>query len=94
MVTFQSIFPAAYYGRWPHVHFQVYASLPKAVASSGLLATSQIAMPRAVRRSLPHRGLRAEPRESVADVDRAGQRLPRRRRRSRPRRSRGRSRTV
>lgn len=48
MVTFQSIFPAAYFGRWPHVHFQVYASLPKAVASSGLLATSQIAMPRDV----------------------------------------------
>ena len=47
-VTFQSIFPAAYFGRWPHVHFQVYSSLAKAVASSGLLATSQIAMPREV----------------------------------------------
>ena len=46
IVTFQSIFPAAYFGRWPHVHFQVYASLAKAASASGLLATSQIAMPR------------------------------------------------
>ncbi len=47
-VTFQSIFPAAYFGRWPHVHFEVYPSLAKATSASGLLATSQIAMPREV----------------------------------------------
>ena len=45
-VTFQSIFPAAYSGRWPHAHFQVYSSLAKAVTTSGLLATSQLVMPR------------------------------------------------
>jgi protocatechuate 3,4-dioxygenase beta subunit len=44
-VTFESIFPAAYFRRWPHVHFQVYSSLADAVRASGLLATSQIAMP-------------------------------------------------
>jgi protocatechuate 3,4-dioxygenase beta subunit len=47
-VTFQSIFPAAYFGRWPHVHFEVYPSLGKASSASGVLATSQIAMPRDV----------------------------------------------
>ena len=26
-VTFTSIFPAAYSGRWPHIHFEVYPSL-------------------------------------------------------------------
>ena len=27
VVTFQSIFPACYPGRWPHIHFEVYPSL-------------------------------------------------------------------
>ena len=27
LVTFQSIFPACYAGRWPHIHFEVYPSL-------------------------------------------------------------------
>ena len=29
-VTFTSIFPAAYSGRWPHIHFEVYPSLAAA----------------------------------------------------------------
>jgi hypothetical protein len=45
LVTFRSIFPACYFGRWPHVHFEVFPSLEKAVSASGALATSQIAMP-------------------------------------------------
>ena len=45
-VTFQSIFPACYTGRWPHVHFEVYPSLNKAIDSNNRLATSQIALPR------------------------------------------------
>jgi hypothetical protein len=28
-VTFTSIYPAAYSGRWPHVHFEVYPSRPR-----------------------------------------------------------------
>jgi protocatechuate 3,4-dioxygenase beta subunit len=45
-VTFTSIFPAAYSGRWPHVHFELYPSLAKAAASAGRLATSQLALPK------------------------------------------------
>jgi protocatechuate 3,4-dioxygenase beta subunit len=45
MVTFTSIFPAAYSGRWPHIHFEVFPSLAKALASGTKLATSQIALP-------------------------------------------------
>src|SRR4029453_1536909 len=29
-VTFTSIFPACYSGRWPHIHFEVYPSLAAA----------------------------------------------------------------
>lgn len=44
-VTFTSIYPAAYSGRWPHVHFEVYESLAKATAASDKLRTSQLALP-------------------------------------------------
>jgi protocatechuate 3,4-dioxygenase beta subunit len=44
-VTFKSIFPAAYSGRWPHVHFEVYPSLAKATTSANKFATSQLALP-------------------------------------------------
>jgi protocatechuate 3,4-dioxygenase beta subunit len=44
-VTFQSIFPGAYSGRWPHIHFEIYPSLDAATSASGILATSQIALP-------------------------------------------------
>jgi protocatechuate 3,4-dioxygenase beta subunit len=45
MVTFTSIFPAAYSGRWPHIHFEVFPSLTTALVSGTKLATSQIALP-------------------------------------------------
>jgi protocatechuate 3,4-dioxygenase beta subunit len=44
-VTFTSIFPAVYSGRWPHIHFEVYDSLATATAAGDKLATSQIALP-------------------------------------------------
>ena len=44
-VTFTSIFPAAYSGRWPHIHFEVYPSLAEATAASDKLRTSQLALP-------------------------------------------------
>jgi protocatechuate 3,4-dioxygenase beta subunit len=44
-VTFTTIFPAAYQGRWPHIHFEVYASLSEATAAGKISATSQLALP-------------------------------------------------
>ncbi|TCM42557.1 intradiol ring-cleavage dioxygenase [Kribbella sp. VKM Ac-2568] len=44
-VTFTTIFPAAYSGRWPHIHFEVYASLSEATAAGKISATSQLALP-------------------------------------------------
>jgi protocatechuate 3,4-dioxygenase beta subunit len=46
IVTFQSIFPACYPGRWPHIHFEVYPSLEGATNASSKIATSQIALPK------------------------------------------------
>lgn len=44
-LTFTSIFPACYTGRWPHLHFEVYPSLDDATSASNKLRTSQIAFP-------------------------------------------------
>jgi len=46
-VTFKTIFPAAYSGRWPHMHFEVYESLDAATAAGAKLRTSQLAIPQA-----------------------------------------------
>lgn len=43
-VTFTTIFPAAYDGRWPHIHFEVYSSLANATAAGKIVATSQLAL--------------------------------------------------
>ncbi|WP_305785398.1 intradiol ring-cleavage dioxygenase [Symbioplanes lichenis] len=46
LVTFTSIFPACYSGRWPHIHFEVYSSLEDATTGAGpIRKTSQIALP-------------------------------------------------
>lgn len=44
-VTFTTIFPGCYPGRWPHVHFEVYPSLADATAGGAKLVTSQLAFP-------------------------------------------------
>ena len=46
VVTFQSIFPACYSGRWPHIHFEVYSNLEAATKEANKIATSQIALPK------------------------------------------------
>lgn len=47
LVTFESIYPACYSGRWPHIHFEVYPSSADATTASNKLATSQLALPEA-----------------------------------------------
>ena len=51
-VRFTTIFPAAYDGRWPHMHFEVYASLSEATAAGKISATSQLALPEDVCRKV------------------------------------------
>jgi len=45
VASFESIFPACYPGRWPHIHFEVYPDVASATASENKIATSQIALP-------------------------------------------------
>ncbi len=47
-LTFTTIFPACYAGRWPHMHFEVYASLAAATGAESKLRTSQLALPQDV----------------------------------------------
>jgi protocatechuate 3,4-dioxygenase beta subunit len=44
-VTFTTIYPACYSGRWPHIHFEVYPSLSDATSVANKVATSQLALP-------------------------------------------------
>lgn len=43
-VTFKTIYPGAYNGRWPHIHFEVFESMNNATAAGQVLAVSQIAL--------------------------------------------------
>ncbi|MFE9440479.1 intradiol ring-cleavage dioxygenase [Streptomyces sp. NPDC006602] len=47
-VTFRSVFPGCYPGRWPHIHFEVYGSLDDATAATSITNTSQLALPQDV----------------------------------------------
>lgn len=46
-VTFTTIFPGCYDGRWPHIHFEVFSSLSNALSGRYAVLTSQLAMPSA-----------------------------------------------
>ena len=45
-VKFHTVYPGCYSGRWPHIHFEVYASRADATGGGDPIATSQVAMPR------------------------------------------------
>ena len=44
-VSFTSVFPACYSGRWPHIHFEVYPDQAGITDASNAIATSQVALP-------------------------------------------------
>ncbi|HET6668481.1 MAG TPA: intradiol ring-cleavage dioxygenase [Intrasporangium sp.] len=46
-VTFGSVYPGCYPGRWPHVHFEVYERVADATSSGPIVKTSQLALPQA-----------------------------------------------
>lgn len=46
-VTFTSVFPGCYSGRWPHIHFEVYPDEASITDATNAIATSQLALPQA-----------------------------------------------
>ncbi len=46
-VTFTTIFPGCYSGRWPHIHFELFTSLTNATGGRYARLISQFAMPSA-----------------------------------------------
>ncbi|MET0933511.1 MAG: intradiol ring-cleavage dioxygenase [Mycetocola sp.] len=44
-VSYTSIFPACYSGRWPHIHFEVYPTVDAITDAANAIATSQVALP-------------------------------------------------
>jgi protocatechuate 3,4-dioxygenase beta subunit len=44
-LSFVTVFPGAYPGRYPHVHFEVYESVEAATSGGRKLVTSQLALP-------------------------------------------------
>lgn len=44
-VSFTTIFPGCYPGRWPHIHFEIYPSLESATSHENAVLTSQFALP-------------------------------------------------
>lgn len=51
-VSFTAIFPGCYDGRWPHLHFEVFASAGAAISGDASLLTSQFALPGDVAQAL------------------------------------------
>ena len=50
-VTFTTIFPGCYSGRWPHIHFEIYSSLAAALGNAAVgdyVKVSQLALPQGV----------------------------------------------
>ncbi len=48
LVSYTSIFPACYDGRWPHIHFEVYPDPESITDVANVIATSQVALPQDV----------------------------------------------
>ena len=51
-VSYTSIFPACYTGRWPHIHFEVYPNVASITDSTNAIATSQVALPEDVSKKV------------------------------------------
>ena len=47
-MTFTSVFPGCYAGRWPRIHFEIYPSLAVATDAANKIHTSQLAFPEEV----------------------------------------------
>ncbi|ACO47489.1 intradiol ring-cleavage dioxygenase [Deinococcus deserti] len=51
-LTFQTIYPGCYDGRWPHIHFEVFPTLASATSARNKIQTSQLALPESASRAV------------------------------------------
>ena len=77
-LTFNTIFPAAYSGRWPHIHFEVYQSLARRQPAARSRARRSSRCPRTSASGSSRRPATAERGEPRADVARRRHGLQRR----------------
>jgi protocatechuate 3,4-dioxygenase beta subunit len=49
-LSFTSIYPGAYSGRWPHIHFEVFEDVGTATSGGSPIVTSQLALPEGASR--------------------------------------------
>jgi protocatechuate 3,4-dioxygenase beta subunit len=55
-VTFKTIVPGCYDGRWTHMHFEVYPDADSATTGENAIATSQVAFPEKMLNKVYHDG--------------------------------------
>jgi protocatechuate 3,4-dioxygenase beta subunit len=61
-LTFSTIYPGAYRGRWPHIHFEVFESMSNTTAAGQVLASRRSPLlKRPARRSMPLQGMNRVP---------------------------------
>ena len=51
-VSFRTIYPGCYDGRWPHIHFEIFRSTEAAVGGAEPVLTAQLAMPEGISASV------------------------------------------
>ena len=67
-VTFETIVPGCYRGRWTHIHFEVYPDAASATNVSNQIATSQVAFPSDVLDAVYRDAAYAGSAENLADI--------------------------
>lgn len=67
-LTFRTIIPGCYVGRWPHLHFEVYPDVESATNVANAIATSQVAIPQDILSGIFALDEYAGSAENLADI--------------------------
>ncbi|WP_136054214.1 3,4-dioxygenase subunit beta [Microbacterium sp. K24] len=71
-VSFTSIFPGCYSGRWPHIHFEVFPDAASVTDATNAIATSQMALPEAACAAVYAQAAYSGSAQNLAQVTLAG----------------------
>lgn len=67
-LSFTTVVPGCYSGRWPHIHFEVYPDVDSATSVENVIATSQVAFPEDILTAVYERDEYAGSAENMAGV--------------------------